>query len=516
MPYAQWHYPFENKELVDNEVAYPADFIAEGVDQTRGWFYTLHAISTLVFDKIAYKNVVSNGLVLDKNGKKMSKRLGNAIDPFETIKEYGPDATRWYMINNANPWDNLKFDLEGVAEVKRKFFGTLYNTYSFFALYANIDGFTGQEEQIPVSDRPELDRWILSELNTLIQEVDECFEQYDATRATRLISDFVQENLSNWYVRLGRRRFWKGSFGDDKLAAYQTLSHVLKTTAQLIAPVAPFFAERLYRDLNGAESVHLSLFPTADTALIDKTLEGKMQLAQKVSSLVLSIRQKEKIKVRQPLQRVMIPVSKIVSKEALLAVSELIRSEVNVKEVSLLEDASDLLVKEIKPNFKTLGPKYGPKMKQVAASITSLNQEQIQQFEQEETFAISFDDSTIELSLEDVFITNKDIEGWLVASHGALTVALDITLNETLINEGIARELVNRIQNLRKDSGLEVTDKILLYIGATDKVNQAVSSNRDYLMQETLCEQLELVEGLEKGIAVSFDDIETQLYLEKK
>jgi len=516
MPYAQWHYPFENKELVDNEVAYPADFIAEGVDQTRGWFYTLHAISTLVFDKIAYKNVVSNGLVLDKNGKKMSKRLGNAIDPFETIKEYGPDATRWYMINNANPWDNLKFDLEGVAEVKRKFFGTLYNTYSFFALYANIDGFTGQEKQIPVSNRPELDRWILSELNTLIKEVDECFEQYDATRASRLISDFVQENLSNWYVRLGRRRFWKGSFGDDKLAAYQTLSQVLKTTAQLIAPVAPFFAERLYRDLNGAESVHLSLFPTADTALIDKTLEEKMQLAQKVSSLVLSIRQKEKIKVRQPLQRVMIPVSKTISKEALLAVSELIRSEVNVKEVSLLEDASDILVKEIKPNFKTLGPKYGPKMKQVAASITSLNQEQIQRFEQEETHVISLDDSTIELSLEDVFITNKDIEGWLVASHGALTVALDITLNETLINEGIARELVNRIQNLRKDSGLEVTDKILLYIGATDKVNQAVSSNREYLMQETLCEQLELVEGLEKGIAVSFDDIETQLYLEKK
>ena len=516
MPYAQWHYPFENKELVDNEVAYPADFIAEGVDQTRGWFYTLHAISTLVFDKIAYKNVVSNGLVLDKNGKKMSKRLGNAIDPFETIKEYGPDATRWYMINNANPWDNLKFDLEGVVEVKRKFFGTLYNTYSFFALYANIDGFTGQEKQIPVSNRPELDRWILSELNTLIKEVDECFEQYDATRASRLISDFVQENLSNWYVRLGRRRFWKGSFGDDKLAAYQTLSQVLKTTAQLIAPVAPFFAERLYRDLNGAESVHLSLFPTADTALIDKTLEEKMQLAQKVSSLVLSIRQKEKIKVRQPLQRVMIPVSKTISKEALLAVSELIRSEVNVKEVSLLEDASDILVKEIKPNFKTLGPKYGPKMKQVAASITSLNQEQIQRFEQEETHVISLDDSTIELSLEDVFITNKDIEGWLVASHGALTVALDITLNETLINEGIARELVNRIQNLRKDSGLEVTDKILLYIGATDKVNQAVSSNREYLMQETLCEQLELVEGLEKGIAVSFDDIQTQLYLEKK
>ena len=516
MPYAQWHYPFENKELVDNEVAYPADFIAEGVDQTRGWFYTLHAISTLVFDKIAYKNVVSNGLVLDKNGKKMSKRLGNAIDPFETIKAYGPDATRWYMINNANPWDNLKFDLEGVAEVKRKFFGTLYNTYSFFALYANIDGFTGNEDQIQVSERPELDRWILSELNTLIEEVDDCFEQYDATRATRHISDFVQENLSNWYVRLGRRRFWKGSFGTDKLAAYQTLSHVLKTTAQLIAPVAPFFAERLYGDLNGSESVHLSIFPVADTALIDKTLEEKMQLAQKVSSLVLSIRQKEKIKVRQPLQRVMVPLNKSVSKEALLAVSELIRSEVNVKEVNLLEDASDILVKEIKPNFKALGPKYGPKMKQVAASISALDQKQIQQFEQEEIFTISVENSPIELSLEDVLITNKDVEGWLVATHGALTVALDVSLNETLIYEGIARELVNRIQNLRKDSGLEVTDKILLYIGATDKVNEAVSSNLDYLMQETLCEELELIEGLDKGIAVSFDDIETQLYLEKK
>src|SRR6056300_966446 len=516
MPYAQWHYPFENKEKIDNNTSFPADFIAEGVDQTRGWFYTLHAIASMVFDSVAYKNVVSNGLVLDKNGQKMSKRLGNAIDPFETIEAHGADATRWYMISNANPWDNLKFDLEGVAEVKRKFFGTLYNTYSFFSLYANLDKFSYQEEEVPMNDRPEIDRWILSELNTLIQKVDECFEQYDATRATRFISDFVQENLSNWYVRLGRRRFWKGSFGDDKLAAYQTLSQVLKTTAQLIAPVAPFFAERLYRDLNGTESVHLSLFPTADTALIDKTLEEKMQLAQKVSSLVLSIRQKEKIKVRQPLQRVMIPVSKSVSKEAFLAVSELIRSEVNVKEVSLLEDASDILVKEIKPNFKTLGPKYGPKMKQVAFSITSLNQEQIQQFEQEETCSISLDDSTIELSLEDVFITNKDIEGWLVASHGALTVALDITLSETLINEGIARELVNRIQNLRKDSGLEVTDKILLNIEGDEAIEKAVEQNREYLMNETLCEQLELVEGLDKGIAVSFDDIETQLYLKKK
>lgn len=519
MPYAQWHYPFENRELIEQNSAYPADFIAEGVDQTRGWFYTLHAISTAVFDRIAYKNVVSNGLVLDKDGKKMSKRLGNAIDPFTTLKEYGPDATRWYMISNANPWDNLKFDLEGVAEVKRKFFGTLYNTYSFFALYANIDGFTGKEVQIPIAHRTELDRWILSELNTLIIEVTAAYDNYDATKAARMISDFVQENLSNWYVRLGRRRFWKGSFGEDKLAAYQTLSTVLLQTAALMAPIAPFFAERLYKDMQPEadieKSVHLTSFPVADNGLIDSELEQKMQLAQKVSSLVLSIRQKEKIKVRQPLQKVMIPVSKTVSKASILAVSDLIRSEVNVKEVELLEDASGILTKEIKPNFKTLGPKFGPQMKQVAASINALTQENILQFESDESFDIMVDGAAISLSLDDVLITNKDVEGWLVASHGALTVALDITLNQDLVNEGIARELVNRIQNLRKDSGLEVTDKILLYIGASETLNTAVEAYREYLMQETLCEKLELVDHLEKGIEVSFDDIQTQLYLEK-
>lgn len=519
MPYAQWHYPFENRELIEQNSAYPADFIAEGVDQTRGWFYTLHAISTAVFDRIAYKNVVSNGLVLDKDGKKMSKRLGNAIDPFTTLKEYGPDATRWYMISNANPWDNLKFDLEGVAEVKRKFFGTLYNTYSFFALYANIDGFTGKEVQIPIAHRTELDRWILSELNTLIIEVTAAYDNYDATKAARMISDFVQENLSNWYVRLGRRRFWKGSFGEDKLAAYQTLSTVLLQTAALMAPIAPFFAERLYKDLQPEadieKSVHLTSFPVADNGLIDSELEQKMQLAQKVSSLVLSIRQKEKIKVRQPLQKVMIPVSKTVSKASILAVSDLIRSEVNVKEVELLEDASGILTKEIKPNFKTLGPKFGPQMKQVAASINALTQENILKFESDESFDIMVDGAAISLSLDDVLITNKDVEGWLVASHGALTVALDITLNQDLVNEGIARELVNRIQNLRKDSGLEVTDKILLYIGASETLNTAVEAYREYLMQETLCEKLELVDHLEKGIEVSFDDIQTQLYLEK-
>ena len=519
MPYAQWHYPFENRELIEQNSAYPADFIAEGVDQTRGWFYTLHAISTAVFDRIAYKNVVSNGLVLDKDGKKMSKRLGNAIDPFTTLKEFGPDATRWYMISNANPWDNLKFDLEGVAEVKRKFFGTLYNTYSFFALYANIDGFTGKEVEIPIAHRAELDRWILSELNTLIIEVTAAYDNYDATKAARMISDFVQENLSNWYVRLGRRRFWKGSFGEDKLAAYQTLSTVLLQTAALMAPIAPFFAERLYKDMqpeaNAEKSVHLTSFPVADNGLIDSELEQKMQLAQKVSSLVLSIRQKEKIKVRQPLQKIMIPVSKTVSKSSILAVSDLIRSEVNVKEVELLEDASGILTKEIKPNFKTLGPKFGPQMKQVAASINALTQENILQFESDESFDIMVDGASISLSLDDVLITNKDVEGWLVASHGTLTVALDITLNQDLVNEGIARELVNRIQNLRKDSGLEVTDKILLYIGASETLNTAVEAYREYLMQETLCEKLELVDHLEKGIEVSFDDIQTQLYLEK-
>jgi isoleucyl-tRNA synthetase len=520
MPYAQWHYPFENKDLIDQGTSFPADFIAEGVDQTRGWFYTLHAIGTLVFDSIAYKAVISNGLVLDKEGKKMSKRLGNAIDPFETLDEYGADATRWYMISNANPWDNLKFDLEGVAEVRRKFFGTLYNTYSFFALYANIDGFSTKEEEVPLEDRTELDRWILSELNTLIDQVSKAYDDYDATKATRLISYFVQENLSNWYVRLGRRRFWKGSFGQDKLAAYQTLYHCLLQTAKLIAPVAPFFAERLYKDLAPKDesklSVHLEDFPVGEDRFREPELESKMQLAQKLTSLALSLRQKEKIKVRQPLQRMMIPLdSNTVTRAAVEPILNLLASEVNVKEIELLEDASSVIVKEIKPNFKTLGPKYKPQMKAIAATIAQMTAEDIAQIEREGLFNITVNGQAISLELDDVLITNKDIEGWLVASSGSYTVALDVSLSETLVNEGIARELVNRIQNFRKDSGLEVTDKILLNIEGDEGIQKAVEQNREYLMNETLCEHLELKETFEPSIEVAFDSYQAKLSLKK-
>ena len=520
MPYAQWHYPFENKDLIDQGTSFPADFIAEGVDQTRGWFYTLHAIGTLVFDSIAYKAVISNGLVLDKEGKKMSKRLGNAIDPFETLDEYGADATRWYMISNANPWDNLKFDLEGVAEVRRKFFGTLYNTYSFFALYANIDGFSTKEEEVPLEDRTELDRWILSELNTVIDQVSKAYDDYDATKATRLISYFVQENLSNWYVRLGRRRFWKGSFGQDKLAAYQTLYHCLLQTAKLIAPVAPFFAERLYKDLAQKDvsklSVHLEDFPVGEDRFSEPELESKMQLAQKLTSLALSLRQKEKIKVRQPLQRMMIPLdSSTVTRAAVEPILNLLASEVNVKEVALLEDASSVIVKEIKPNFKTLGPKYKPQMKAIAAAIAQMSANDIAQIEREGFFNITIDGQSISLELDDVLITNKDIEGWLVASSGSYTVALDVSLSENLVNEGIARELVNRIQNFRKDSGLEVTDKILLNIEGDEGIQKAVEQNREYLMNETLCEHLELKETFEPSIEVAFDSYQAKLSLKK-
>jgi len=454
MPYAQWHYPFENRELIDDGVAFPANFIAEGVDQTRGWFYTLHAIGTMVFDSIAYKNVVSNGLVLDKEGKKMSKRLGNAVDPFEVLPEHGPDATRWYMISNANPWDNLKFDIEGVVEVKRKFFGTLYNTYSFMALYANIDEFDYSEADIPLKERQEIDQWILSELHTLIKNVDEAYGDYEATRAARMISDYVQENLSNWYVRLCRRRFWKGDYGQDKVSAYQTLFTCLKTVSELAAPIAPFFMEQLYRDLMGGvvqeghESVHLAYFPQADNALIDKELEAKMLKAQTITSLVLSIRQKEKIKVRQPLQKVMIPVLDPRQKGEIEAVADLIKSEVNVKEIELLDDASGILVKRIKPNFKTLGPRYGKDMKAIAKAVAGLTQEDIQKIEREGEIVLDLENKSIKLQLEDVEISSQDIEGWLVASSGSLTVALDVTITDDLRKEGIARELVNRIQNL--------------------------------------------------------------------
>lgn len=521
MPYAQWHYPFENTHLIDKGEAFPANFIAEGVDQTRGWFYTLHAIASMVFDSVAYENVVSNGLVLDKEGKKMSKRLGNAVDPFKALPEHGADAVRWYMISNANPWDNLKFDMDGVLEVKRKFFGTLYNTYSFFALYANIDGFNYSENEIDLKDRPEIDQWILSELNTLIKFVDEAYADYEPTKAARAISYFVQENLSNWYVRLSRRRFWKGDYQHDKISAYQTLHTCLANVAQLMAPVAPFFSERLYKDLNKAtekekfESVHLSHFPVFNGTLVNTSLERKMQTAQKISSLVLSIRQKEKIKVRQPLKKVMVPILNASQKEEIQAVSDLIRSEVNVKELELLEDASGILVKNIKPNFKVLGPKYGKEMKAIAMAVGTLGQEDIQKIEQEGEISLHLENKSINLQLSDVEITSQDIEGWLVASSGPLTVALDITIDDELRNEGIARELVNRIQNLRKESGLEVTDKIELKILKDGNVEKAIESNEAYLKSETLTEILNLEEQLEEGTEVAFDDVQTKLFIQK-
>ena len=521
MPYAQWHYPFENMDLIDANKAFPADFIAEGVDQTRGWFYTLHAIGTLVFDKIAYKNVVSNGLVLDKNGQKMSKRLGNAVDPFETLKEYGPDATRWYMIANANPWDNLKFDIEGVAEVRRKFFGTLYNTYSFFALYANIDGFTYSEAEIPVAERPEIDRWILSELHTLIQEVDQSYADYEPTRAARAISDFVQENLSNWYVRLCRRRFWKGDYAQDKIAAYQTLYTCLLTVAKLGAPIAPFFMDKLYIDLTLAtskeklDSVHLAEFPVSVENFVDKSLESKMLKAQTVSSLVLSLRKKEMIKVRQPLQKVMIPVLDAVQRTEIEAVSDLIKAEVNVKEVVLLDDASGILVKQIKPNFKTLGPRFGKDMGLISSKIQALNPAEIAKLERDNELEIEIAGKSIILSLADVEISSQDIEGWLVANANGITVALDITISDELRKEGIARELVNRIQNIRKDSGFEVTDKIVVKLEKNVQLEAAVAANLTYIKSETLTETLVFEETIAMGIEIEFDDIKTNIFISK-
>lgn len=521
MPYAQWHYPFENKDKIDENKDFPADFIAEGVDQTRGWFYTLHAIGTLVFDKVAYKNVVSNGLVLDKNGQKMSKRLGNAADPFETLTEYGPDATRWYMISNANPWDNLKFDLEGIAEVRRKFFGTLYNTYSFFALYANIDGFKYAEAEIPLNERPEIDRWILSELNTLIKVVDDAYADYEPTKAARAISDFVQENLSNWYVRLCRRRFWKGDYAQDKIAAYQTLYTCLITVSKLGAPIAPFFMDKLYRDLTLTtqsekyDSVHLAEFPKQVENFVDKSLESRMQKAQTISSLVLSLRKKEMIKVRQPLQKIMIPVLDNGFKAEIEAVSDLIMAEVNVKEIQLLDDASGILVKQIKPNFKALGPRFGKDMGLVAKEIQGFTAAQISQLDKEGTLDIVISGKDITLSAEDVEIASQDIEGWLVANSGGITVALDITISDELRKEGIARELVNRIQNLRKDSGYDVTDKITVSVEKNDKINQAILDNQDYIKSETLTKELILLDSIENGTIIEFDDIKTMILISK-
>jgi len=503
MPYAQYHYPFEHKE--DFDQLFPADFIAEGVDQTRGWFFTLHAIATMLFDSVAFKNIISNGLVLDKSGNKMSKRLGNAVDPFNAIEKYGSDPLRWYMITNAQPWDNLKFDVAGVDEVVRKFFGTLYNTYSFFALYANVDGFTYEAEEVPVEERPEIDRWIISLLNTLIKDVKAEYENYEPTRAARLIQDFVSENLSNWYVRLNRKRYWGGDFDLDKRAAYQTLYTCLETISMLAAPVAPFYMDKLFTDLNrvtgrhDAESVHLSSFPIFNKALIDTALEKRMAVAQKLSSMVLGLRRKVNIKVRQPLNKMMLPVSDPDFKEQVEAVKMLVLNEVNVKDIEYITDTAGILVKRIKPNFKTLGPRFGKLMKEVSAAINALDQEQIAAFEKAQVYEIELGGERVQISTEDVEIISEDIPGWLVANEGAITVALDINITEELRQEGVARELINRIQNIRKESGFDVTDKIQVLIEKHEMISSAVEIHGKYIGSQTLAESVSLADSLENN-----------------
>ena len=512
MPYAQLHYPFENKEIVDNRSYYPADFIAEGVDQTRGWFFTLHAIATMVFDSVAYKNVISNGLVLDKNGNKMSKRLGNAVDPFGAIEKFGSDPLRWYMITNSSPWDNLKFDTDGVDEVRRKFFGTLYNTYSFFALYANVDGFTYAEADVPVAERPEIDRWILSLLNSLIKDVDACYNDYEPTKAARLITDFVNDNLSNWYVRLNRKRFWGSSMSADKLSAYQTLYTCLETVAKLMAPIAPFYADRLYMDLisvtgrDNVVSVHLANFPVADESLINTELEARMQMAQDVTSMVLALRRKVNIKVRQPLQCIMIPVVDEDQKRHIEAVKDLIMSEVNVKEVRFVEGASGVLVKKVKCDFKKLGPKFGKQMKAVAAAVSEMSQEAIAELEKNGKYTFQLDGGEAVVEATDVEIFSEDIPGWLVANEGKLTVALEVTVTEELKREGIARELVNRIQNIRKSSGFEITDKINIVLSKNPDTDGAVNEYNTYICNQVLANSLTLADEVADGTELNFDD----------
>lgn len=521
MPYAQLHYPFENKELIDSGSYYPADFIAEGVDQTRGWFFTLHAIATMVFGSVAYKNVISNGLVLDKNGNKMSKRLGNAVDPFGAIGKFGSDPLRWYMITNSSPWDNLKFDTDGVDEVRRKFFGTLYNTYSFFALYANVDGFTYSEADVPMNERPEIDRWILSLLNTLIKDVDACFADYEPTKAGRLITDFVNDNLSNWYVRLNRKRFWGSAMSTDKLSAYQTLYTCLETVAKLMAPIAPFYADRLYMDLIGVTgrdnvvSVHLAKFPVADESLINKELEARMQMAQDVTSMVLALRRKVNIKVRQPLQCIMIPVVDEDQKRHIEAVKDLIMSEVNVKEIQFVEGASGVLVKKVKCDFKKLGPKFGKQMKAVAAAVAGMSQEDIAQFEKNGSFTFSLDGGDAVVEVADVEIFSEDIPGWLVANEGKLTVALEVTVTDELRREGIARELVNRIQNIRKSSGFEITDKINITLSKNPNTDDAVNEYNSYICNQVLGNSLTLVDEVADGTELNFDDFSLFVKVEK-
>ena len=523
MPYAQWHYPFENKEKIDAGQSYPADFIAEGVDQTRGWFYTLHAIATMVFDSVAYKNVVSNGLVLDKNGQKMSKRLGNAVDPFETLGQYGPDATRWYMISNAQPWDNLKFDADGITEVQRKFFGTLHNTYNFLALYANIDGYTGGGDEVPIANRPEIDRWALSRLNSLIQEVTEAYEALEPTKVARAIQSFAIDDLSNWHVRQSRRRFWKGEMSDDKRSAYQTLHTCLKSLSVMISPIAPFYADRLYRDLTGAdESVHLASFPEAEAACIDTELEARMALAQQISSQVLSLRKRERLRVRQPLRRVLVPVLNERMASRIETMANLIEGEVNVKAIEVVRDGENTevsIVKRVKPDFKALGPKFGKRMKAVAAAVNALDAEGIAELEREGRVAVNPEDGQGEALVEvsEVAILTDDIPGWLVSSVGGVTVALDISLDDALKGEGLARELVNRVQNLRKDAGLEVTDRIALTVDAAPELEAVMKENLDYIAHETLAnvvrweavpgaERIELSEGINVALAVTKQD----------
>ena len=512
MPYAQVHYPFENKENLENHSVFPADFIAEGIDQTRGWFFTLHAISAMIRCEVAFKTVVSNGLVLDKDGNKMSKRLGNTVDPFETIEKYGSDPLRWYMITNAQPWDNLKFNIAGVEEVMRKFFGTLHNTYSFFVLYANVDRFCNSEKQVPLSERPEIDRWIISLLNTLIKQVDECYSDYEPTRAGRLIQDFVTENLSNWYVRLNRKRYWGGNMDTDKLAAYQTLYTCLIAVAKLAAPIAPFYMDRLYTDLNGLtglepfESVHLTDFPVCDDSLVDSELESRMDIAQQISSMILALRRKVNIRVRQPLRKIMIPVLDNTLQPQVEAVKRLILNEVNVKEIDFVSDTEGILIKKIKPNFKTLGPKYGKLMKGISELVAGFSQQDIANFEISGTCNVVIDGQKVELTPEDMEITSEDIPGWLVANEGKITVALDITITEELKLEGTARELINRIQNLRKDSGFDVTDKISIVLQKHPETDAAVAVHRDYIMSQVLGVSLEIVEKMENGVDVDMDD----------
>jgi len=515
MPYAQVHYPFENKNLVDEKKIFPADYIAEGVDQTRGWFYTLHVISTIVFNSISYKNVISNGLVLDKNGQKMSKRLGNSIDPFEIISKYGPDATRWYMISNSNPWDNLRFDVDGVDEISRKFFGTLFNTYSFFVLYANIDEFDVNKKNIPITKRPEIDRWIISELNRLIEEVDEAFDKYDATKAARNISTFVNDLLSNWYVRLSRRRFWKGVLSNDKLAAYHTLFECLNKVCRLIAPLAPFFADRLFLDLNKEnrsevkDSVHLTVFPSSNDQYRDTDLEKKMNYARDISSLALSIRKRNQIKVRQPLNKLIVPAKNILEKKSIESISELICAEINVKKIEIIDDSSGIIVKYVKPNLKILGPKYGRSINELKNKLDALQKNQIDLLEKGESISISVKQEKINISPSEVLIEYKDIEGWIVANNDKITVALDTRLNESLLHEGLAREFINRLQNLRKQSGFEVTDKIILYLTPDKTLDKVFVNHLDYIKNEVLAKDIVIKKEVKKGENIVFDQIKT-------